>query len=128
VRILVGIDDDALFEPILAALRWCVRAERGDRALVLPPPQREPTDRALAGALALLRESGIEASTEVRRGRAAEEILHVAERYRPHVIVMGSRGLSGLRALVVGSVTQRLVRHGQASVLVARSPAQREHQ
>jgi len=94
-------------------------------AAELPPPLREQTDRAIAGALAILRERGLEASIEIRRGRAAEEILHAAERYHPHLIVMGSRGLSGLRALVVGSVTQRVVRHGQASVLVARAPVQR---
>jgi nucleotide-binding universal stress UspA family protein len=108
---------------------WDAFADADDIDMAeLPPPLREHTDHAITGALAILRERGIEASTEIRRGRAAEEILHVAERYHPHVIVMGSRGLSGLRALVVGSVTQRLVRHGQASVLVARSPAQRERQ
>ena len=93
----------------------------------LPPPLREHAARALGGALAILKERGIEASTEIRRGRAAEEILHVAERHHPHLIVMGSRGLSGLRALVAGSVTQRVVRHGDASVLVARAPTPREH-
>ena len=96
-------------------------------AAELPPPLREHTDRATAGALAILRERGIEAATEIRRGRAAEEVLQAAERYRPHLIVMGSRGLSGLRAVVVGSVTQRVVRHGHASVLVARAPVPPGH-
>jgi len=50
----------------------------------------------------------------------AQEILDAAVRHRPDLIVMGARGLTGLRGLLVGSVTQRVVRYGATSVLVAR--------
>ena len=52
--------------------------------------------------------------------RPAQEILDAAVRHRADLIVMGARGLTGLRGLVVGSVTQRVVRDGATSVLVAR--------
>lgn len=56
----------------------------------------------------------IEATTEIRRGNPAEEIIDAADRHHADLIVMGARGL------LVGSVTQRVVRHGTTSVLVAR--------
>ncbi len=86
----------------------------------LPRPLQERVERAFSAALAALRGHGIEAVTEVRRGSAAEEILDAAVRHRSDLIVMGARRLAGLRGLLVGSVTQRVVRHGATSVLVAR--------
>ena len=86
----------------------------------LPPPLREQAERALSGVLALLRARGIVATTELCSGRPAEEILEAATRQRADLIVMGARGLTGLRGLLVGSVTQRVVRYGVTSVLVAR--------
>ena len=89
----------------------------------LPGPLREQVDRAFAGAVAVLHRHGIEATTEVRKGRAAAEILSAAVAHRAHLTVMGSRGLSGIRGLLLGSVTQRVVRHGTCSVLVGRASA-----
>ena len=86
----------------------------------LPLPLRDQAEGALSGALALLRVHGIRATTELRKGRAADAILEAATRHRADLIVMGARGLTGLRGLLVGSVTQRVVRYGVASVLVVR--------
>jgi nucleotide-binding universal stress UspA family protein len=86
----------------------------------LPPPLQERAELALSPALAALRANGVEAATEVRRGSPAEEILDAAARHKADLIVMGARGLTGLRGLMVGSVTQRVVRYGSTSVLVAR--------
>ncbi|WP_457814241.1 universal stress protein (plasmid) [Sinorhizobium meliloti] len=36
------------------------------------------------------------------------------------MIVVGSRGLGGLRGLLVGSVSQKVVQHSDCSVLVVR--------
>jgi len=75
---------------------------------------------ALSPSLAALRAKGIEAAPEIRRGNPAEEILDAAARHHADLIVMGARGLTGLHGLMVGSVTQRAVRYGTTSVLVAR--------
>ena len=87
----------------------------------LPGPLREQVDRAFESAIRVLREHGIEATTEVRKGRAAAEILSASVADRAHLVVMGSRGLSGVRGLLLGSVTQRVVRHGACSVLIGRT-------
>lgn len=86
----------------------------------LPEPLRRRVEHALCPALAALRAHGVEATTEVRRGRPAQEMLDAAVRHRADLIVMGARGLTSLRGLLVGSVTQRVVRYGATSVLVAR--------
>ena len=86
----------------------------------LPTALKERAELALSPALAALRAKGIEAATEIRRGNPAEEILDAAARHHADLIVMGARGLTGLRGLMVGSVTQRVVRYGLTTVLVAR--------
>lgn len=100
---------------------WNLLTEQDEMdASSLPAPLQERVDMALSPSLAVLRGKGIEAATEIRRGSPAEEILDAAARHHADLIVMGSRGLTGLRGLMVGSVTQRVVRYGATSVLVAR--------
>lgn len=53
-------------------------------------------------------------------GHEAEEILKAARRDRPDLVVMGSRGLTGLRRLLLGSVSHRVARHAPCSVLIVR--------
>lgn len=82
---------------------------------------RARADLALSAAQALLRNHGIEAETEIRTGAPATEILAAATAHRAHLIAMGSRGLSRIQGALLGSVTQRVVRHGTTTVLVVRS-------
>ncbi len=58
----------------------------------------------------------------ISTGYAAEEILKAARRFRVNLIVMGSRGLTGLKRQFLGSVSTRVVRHAYCSVLVVRTP------
>ena len=100
---------------------WNVLTDQDEMdASSLPAALQERADMALSPALAALRTKGIEATTEIRRGNPAEEILDAAARHHSDLVVMGARGLTGLRGLMVGSVTQRVVRYGATSVLVTR--------
>lgn len=56
----------------------------------------------------------------VSTGFAAEEILKAAKRFRSDLIVLGSRGLSGFKRTILGSVSRKVVRHAHCSVLVVR--------
>nr|WP_273545378.1 universal stress protein [Sinorhizobium medicae] len=56
----------------------------------------------------------------VEPGDYAETILGVADEVDADLIVVGSRGLGGLRGLLVGSVSQKVVQHSDCSVLVVR--------
>lgn len=53
-------------------------------------------------------------------GRAHAHIVEVAEREQSSLVVVGSRGLTGVRALA--SVSERVAHHARCSVLVVRPP------
>src|SRR5215204_107616 len=53
-------------------------------------------------------------------GRVAPEIVALAEEIGAGLIVMGSRGLGGIRRALMGSVCDSVVRHAHCPVLVVR--------
>ena len=65
-----------------------------------------------------VREAGVDCVATAREGDAAVEIVSQAEKVRADMIVMGRRGLSGLRRLLLGSVTERVLRTIGTPVLV----------
>ncbi|QTF92477.1 universal stress protein [Halomonas sp. BM-2019] len=52
--------------------------------------------------------AGLEVKELVRQGRPGERIIEAAEELGADAIVMGSRGMSDLRGMVVGSVSHRV--------------------
>lgn len=63
-------------------------------------------------------EHGIDCSVQVREGHPAEEIVQASEDH--DLIVMGTHGRSGLEHLLLGSVTEKVIRHATVPVLVMR--------
>lgn len=55
-------------------------------------------------------------------GHPATSLLHEAEQRRPDVIVIGARGLGGMSRMLLGSTSERLVKHAPCSVLVTHPP------
>ena len=84
--------------------------------------------RATHGALAeeaaeRLRAAGRTATANVRTGDAASEIIAVATETAADLIVIGSRGRTGLTRVLLGSVARNVLHASAASVLVVREPA-----
>jgi nucleotide-binding universal stress UspA family protein len=67
-----------------------------------------------------LRASGLVAEPDRRDGDAATEILAAATESRADLVVMGTRGRTGLRRLVLGSVARNVLQHATCSVLIVR--------
>lgn len=65
---------------------------------------------------------GRKAVSVVMRGGAAECILAAAREYKPDIIALGSRGLTGIKSLLLGSVAERVTRYANCSVLIGRDP------
>ena len=63
---------------------------------------------------------GAVAEAHLRVGAAAAEIVDLAEDIGAGLIVMGSRGLGGIRRALMGSVSDSVVRHAPCPVLVVR--------
>jgi nucleotide-binding universal stress UspA family protein len=59
--------------------------------------------------------------THLREGRAAEEIVELAEEIGAGLIVMGSRGHGRLRRALMGSVSDAVVRHAHCPVTIVRA-------
>lgn len=62
------------------------------------------------------------ASTVIKEGNPAEEILKYAEEIGSNFIVMGNRGLSNFSKVVLGSVSQKVLTHSCCSVLIVKEP------
>lgn len=56
----------------------------------------------------------------LRMGRRDEEIVSLSEEVGAGLIVMGSRGLGGVRRALMGSVSDSVVRHAHCPVLIVR--------
>jgi nucleotide-binding universal stress UspA family protein len=67
---------------------------------------------------------GIEASAEAVEGPASVRIVELAEHARADLIVMGTRGLTGVKHVLLGSVAERTVRHAPCPVLTIKAKDQ----
>ena len=94
--------------PGLVPERYDPPFEEGARKLLY-----EQTDR-------IGRVGGTVAQSQLARGRPAEAIVDLGEEIDADLIVVGSRGLGPLRRLVMGSVSDAVVRHAHHPVLVVR--------
>jgi nucleotide-binding universal stress UspA family protein len=57
-----------------------------------------------------------------RRGRPADEIVKLGEELRVGLVVMGSRGLGGIRRALMGSVSDSVIRHAPCPVMIVCEP------
>ena len=68
------------------------------------------------------RAEGLEARACLRRGLAYQEIVALARDERADLIVIGTHGRAGMSRMLLGSVTDRVVRLAPCPVLTVREP------
>ena len=81
------------------------------------PEGEDPAER-LDELAAQLEAWGIETRTEIRQGDPAAEILAAEVEHEPTTILVGSRGHSRLRRLLLGSVSEDIVANAAGNVLL----------
>ncbi len=81
---------------------------------------KQEHERAAADAAARLRDAGRVVEAEMRDGDAAGEIIGVAEQRGADLIVLGSRGRTGLTRFFLGSVARNVLSGSTVSVLIVR--------
>jgi len=86
--------------------------------------ERSAREQAQEGARRA-RDAGLraEARAAMRAGSVAETILSLAEELQAQAIVLGTRGRSGYKAVLLGSVSHEVVQHADRPVIVVPSPA-----
>lgn len=77
-------------------------------------------EEALKTAKAELEKENLRADAEVLEGDPAERIDQYAVAHEADLIIVGHRGLSGLKKLVQGSVSQKVVEKANCPVLVVK--------
>lgn len=84
----------------------------------------EATEQQAAEGVAAARAAGLDATPLVARadGPIWETIVKVAEQRDAAVIVMGARGLSGVRRVFLGSVSEGVTRNSRRPTLIIHEP------
>lgn len=87
------------------------------------PPQAtnyDPTEESFREIRELLAQERVEAPVEVMFGDPAKSICKFAETNNHDLIIIGSRGLGGLKKLILGSVSDKVTNSATCPVLVAK--------
>lgn len=73
--------------------------------------------RLLEETVARVRTAGCPMEARLAFGQPSRVVLDLAHELAPDLIVLGTRGLTGLRHLFLGSTTERVVQHAEIPVL-----------
>jgi nucleotide-binding universal stress UspA family protein len=104
----------------------------GADPLALEIPERSTIEHAieatawdqLRGVLSSSEQARVRVELAIEWGSPADEILRYAKEHTIDLIAMGTHGRGGVGRLLLGSVTENVVRHAPCPVLTVRS---REH-
>jgi nucleotide-binding universal stress UspA family protein len=97
------------------AVPWQIETEE-DAPAHITAQHKKNLDRTVE----MCREAGVRYRCRHECGHPAEQIVRVAEEEEVDLIVMGSRGSSEWKALMLGSVSDHVLHHAHCSVLVVR--------
>jgi len=70
---------------------------------------------------------GVLTGSYLRLGGVAEEIVGLAEELEADLIVMGTRGHTGIRRMIEGSISDFVVHHAHCPVMTVRAEMGEEH-
>jgi nucleotide-binding universal stress UspA family protein len=123
-RVLLADDGSAGARAAAALLAWPVFARSQVRVVTVSETGAHATEATPArSAVEGLTAAGRAHEIDVRSGDPAHEIVQAASDWKADLIVMGSRGRTGLARLLLGSVARKVVAHAPCSVLIKRLPA-----
>lgn len=96
------------------------RASRAVGKNVVEEYFRSESERVMGPVCKFLDQKGFHYTATRRSGHPAEEILKEAKKSKVDLIIIGSHGRSGLSALLLGSVVQKVLSAATVPVLVIR--------
>lgn len=78
---------------------------------------RESAARRIDQEVQKLSKEGVKVSGVIAEGVPTQAIVETADRIGADLIAMGTRGLTGLKHVILGSVAERTIRHARCPVL-----------
>jgi len=114
-----SIHGDAAVADAVAIAKTC------DSSLVVlsvAPSEEEisTAEEIVKQAMEFASREGVRKEGIILRGKAEDVIVEVAKQKNAGLILMGSHGRTGLMSVLMGSVTERVLGHGNTAVLVAK--------
>ena len=82
--------------------------------------RREEGDKALASALELARKAGVAAKVHIGVGRTGAVVSDFVKTLEAGIVVIGTRGHTGLAGVLLGSVAQDVIAHVQVPVTLVK--------
>jgi nucleotide-binding universal stress UspA family protein len=79
-------------------------------------------DKILSDALKKAKrlKAGLKVSTKLLQGRAADEIVETAREGGYDILIIGSRGLGGIKGFLLGSISHRVADEAPCPVLIVK--------
>jgi nucleotide-binding universal stress UspA family protein len=141
MKILIAVDESQQARETINSVLHNARPQQAEVRIlhvrpvtnIMPPqmsrgyaPELEEIEREMPKILdamaTQLRTAGFQVETVIDSGETRTVIIDMAETWKADLIVLGSRGNTGLPRLLLGSVAESVVRHAPCSVLVVRKP------
>jgi nucleotide-binding universal stress UspA family protein len=100
-------------------------AEYGDPAAVMAANEdmRDNGDKILARMLADAERQGVSAEGHNVSGDPADVLIKLAEALPADLVVIGNRGMTGIKRLVLGSVPNKVSHHCPCNLLIVNTDA-----
>ena len=119
---VVTVSEDGF--PYAAAVAPMLYPEAMDGYARATEVERQTVAAEGEAAATRLRQAGLDATAEIRTGDPAHQIIASAGEHEAGLIVIGTRGQTGLRRLILGSVARNVLLYAPCSVLVVRGGSQ----
>jgi nucleotide-binding universal stress UspA family protein len=117
VKVFTAIEP---FTPYMTEM-WATSSDLWEE---LDKASKDQANKAIHGAIERLnaaQDKTLKISTDIVEGNAQNAILDEAEKWGADLIMLGSHGYSGLRRLLLGSISQNIASHAHCSVEIVRS-------
>lgn len=112
---------------ILSAFPNSADTRLGGQAHNMPAPKhwrsahRAEAEKVLAEAVDSLGQTEVSVETLAQEGDPADAIIRVAEERQADIVVVGNKGMAGIKRFLLGSVPSRVATHAPCSVLIVRT-------
>jgi nucleotide-binding universal stress UspA family protein len=123
-RVIQSLNELKIGSDTKIVLSHVIPTSESDMEMAVDRPQmgEEPLYRHIEKELQVYQEQlPCESELEIVMGDPAEEIVRLAHIYHADLIVIGTRGLTGLNRIIQGSVSGQVVADAPCSVLVVKS-------